>query len=66
MEIGEKIRLYLVKNKISQSWLSEEAKIALPKLNMSLNGKRKLTADEFMKICKVLKEEPNRLAYSEY
>jgi len=42
MSIGKKIRLYLAENNISQSWLSEEAKIALPKLNASLNDKRKM------------------------
>ena len=39
MSVGTAIRLYLVEKNISQTWLSEQAKIALPKLNASLNSK---------------------------
>ena len=59
MSVGEKIRLYLVKNKISQYWLSEECQIALPKLNASLHNKRKITIEEYCKICKALNVDVN-------
>lgn len=60
MSVGAKIRLYLVKKGISQTWLSEQAKIALPKLNASLNDKRKLDVEEFSNIINVLKEDANK------
>lgn len=59
MSIAEKIRIYLLKNKISQTWLSEQTRIALPKLNASLNNKRKLNAEEFASIIRVLEIDAN-------
>lgn len=60
MTVGTAIRLYLAEKGISQTWISEQAKIALPKLNASLNDKRKLDAEEFSSIIKVLNEDANR------
>ena len=60
MSVGKQIKLYLIDKKISQSWVSEQAKIALPKLNASLNGKRKLDVEEFASIIGVLNEDANR------
>ena len=59
MSIAEKIKLYLVQSKVSQYWLSEQTRIALPKLNASLNNKRKLSAEEFQSIIKALNVEAN-------
>lgn len=60
MSIGKQIRLYLIENAISQTWLSEQSKIALPKLNASLNDKRKLDVEEFATIIQVLHEDANK------
>lgn len=60
MSVGKQIRLYLIENGISQTWLSEKTKIALPKLNASLNDKRKLDAEEFSTIINVLNEDANK------
>lgn len=60
MSVGKQIRLYLIEKGISQTWVSEQAKIALPKLNASLNGKRKLDVEEFSSIINVLDEDANR------
>lgn len=60
MSVGKQIKLYLIDKKISQSWISEQAKIALPKLNASLNEKRKLDVEEFASIISVLNEDANR------
>ncbi len=60
MSVGKKIRLYLNQEGISQTWLSEQAKIALPKLNASLNDKRKLSVEEFASIIIVLDVDANR------
>lgn len=35
MSVGKQIRIYLTEKGISQTWVSEQAKIALPKLNES-------------------------------
>lgn len=60
MSVGKQIRLYLADNGISQTWVSEQSKIALPKLNASLNDKRKLNVEEFSAIINVLNEDANR------
>ena len=60
MSVGKKIRLYLIENGIRQTWVSEQARIALPKLNASLNDKRKLDVEEFSAIIKALNEDANK------
>ena len=55
MEVGLKIKMYLDKNGISQAHVGREAQIDLVKLNLALNGNRRLTFDEYAKICGVLK-----------
>lgn len=60
MSVGKQIRLYLIEKGISQTWVSEQTRIALPKLNASLNDKRKLDVEEFSSIINVLKEDANR------
>lgn len=60
MSVGTKIRLYLAEKGISQTWVSEQAGIALPKLNASLNNKRKLDVEEFSEIINVLNEDANK------
>lgn len=49
------IGLYLENNGITQTYLSERSGMTTNALNLSLKGKRKLTADEYIKICDALK-----------
>jgi len=51
LEIGRKINNYLKSNGISQSFLSSKIRMNPSKLNLSLNGKRKLSLDEYATIC---------------
>lgn len=51
MCVGLKIKTYLDKNGISQTHISNETKIPLSKLNLALNGKRRLTFEEYELIC---------------
>ncbi len=60
MTVGKRIKLYLEENGISQTWVSEQSKIALPKLNASLNEKRKLNVEEFATIIMVINEDANK------
>lgn len=55
MEVGNKIKEYLEKNGVSQTFVSRETNIDLVKLNLSLNGNRRLTFEEYSLICGVLK-----------
>ena len=54
MTVAEKIKLYLVEHKIKQSVVSDETGINKDKLCLSLNGKRKLSSDEFSRIVSFL------------
>lgn len=54
MEVGEKIKRYIEEKGISQTYISRKTGIALPKLNLALNGNRKLTFPEYEVICWVL------------
>lgn len=54
MEVGLKIKQYLEENGISQVYISRKTHIPSVKLNLSLNGKRRLTFDEYAAICGVL------------
>lgn len=48
------IKNYLEEKGISQAHVGKKAGINLAKLNLALNGNRKLTLDEYAKICGVL------------
>lgn len=54
MGVGGKIKQYLDDNGVSQTYVSEKTFIPLPKLNLALNGKRRLTFEEYELICGVL------------
>ncbi|WP_265445041.1 helix-turn-helix domain-containing protein [Acetivibrio straminisolvens] len=54
MCVGEKIKQYLKENNITQTELSIDTRIPLPKLNLSLSGKRILKLEEYEIICGVL------------
>lgn len=51
METGVKIKEYLEERGISQSFLSTKSGIPTAKLNLALNGKRKLTFSEYESVC---------------
>lgn len=51
MGVGQKIKKYLEDNNIQQNNLALTSKIAFPKLNLTLNGKRRLKFEEYEIIC---------------
>ena len=59
MSIGEKIKEILRERGITQTQLSIDTSIPLPKLNLSLTGKRRLKLEELEVICHVLKVDAN-------
>ena len=54
MEVGVKIKEYLEEKGITQAFISRKTGIELPKLNLALNGKRRITFEEYSIICGVL------------
>lgn len=60
LDVGRLIKDYLEENGISQTFVSKRTGIETPKLNLALNGKRKLTFLEYELICGVLKVDTNK------
>ena len=54
LEVGLKIKKYLEDHGISQTYVSKKTGIERPKLNLALNGNRRLTFAEYEKICYVI------------
>lgn len=54
MNIGVMIKLYLEQNGITQAFLSRKTGIDTAKLNLALNGTRRLSLEEYAVICWVL------------
>ena len=54
MFVGQKIKTQLKDNGITQTFVANKAGIPVQKLNLSLNGNRKLDFDEYELICGVL------------
>lgn len=54
MEVGLKLKKYLEANGITQAHISRETGIDPIKLNLALNGKRRLTFYEYSMICGAL------------
>ena len=55
MQVGVMVKEYLEDNGISQAYVSRETNIHPVKLNMALNGNRRLSLEEYSLICGVLK-----------
>lgn len=51
MDVGAKIKSYLDNRGISQTFVSSRSGIPPAKLNLALNGKRKLSLAEYESIC---------------
>jgi len=51
VDIGIRIKQYLRDNGISQAFLSAKTRIPTPKLNLTLNARRKLSLEEYEAIC---------------
>lgn len=51
MDVGAKIKRYIDKQGISQIELCQRTNIPPAKMNLSLNGKRRLTFSEYQNIC---------------
>lgn len=65
MKVQSRISAYLKKMGISQRSVCEKTGIREDAMSAMLNGKRKMTADEFEKICLALEKSPNDFILSD-
>jgi transcriptional regulator with XRE-family HTH domain len=54
MCVGQKIKKFIIDNGITQTHISTKTGISLSKLNLALNGSRRMTFEEYELICGVL------------
>lgn len=54
MCVGQKIKLYISSSGLTQTYISKKTGIPLTKLNLSLNGNRRLKFEEYELICGAL------------
>ena len=72
MCVGQKIKTYLEENGITQTFVASKTGIPVKKLNLSLNGNRRLDFNEYELICGALSVvadkflEPKILERKEY
>lgn len=59
MKVYQKIKQYMDEKGIKQNYVSEKSEIPENTLSMILNGKRKLDADEFIRIVLALDVSPD-------
>ena len=60
--VADNIKNYLKEKGIKISFIAEQIDVPYATVNLMLNGKRRLTADVFSKICKVLEVPMDRFA----
>lgn len=60
MCVGQKIKKYINDNGVTQTHISSRTGISLPKLNLALNGSRRMTFEEYELICGVLNVNTDR------
>lgn len=56
--IQEKMHEYVIRNCISQKALALDTKMTQAKLSQLLNGKRRLTVEDYQRLCAALHVDP--------
>lgn len=56
----EKLRQYIEINKVSRKLISENSGFDESKLSQMLNGKRRITVDDYVNLCKAMAVDPKR------
>ena len=59
MGLNENIKKYISEHGITQKFLSESTGIAQEKMSNIINGKRKVTGEELLKIARALNVDAN-------
>ncbi len=58
MNVNEKLRQFVEKEGIKQSYICEKTGMTADCVSRIMNSTRKITAEEFLEICTVLKLDP--------
>lgn len=58
--IWEGIKDYVTEKKLSQKQIAENMNISESRLSLMLNGKRKMTVDDYLSICNAIAVQPTK------
>lgn len=59
MNVNQKLNNFICERGIKQSYIAEQTGISKDAISKILRGKRKITADEFLRICNSVQIDPN-------
>ena len=58
--ICDRIRDYVTEKKLSQKLIAENMNTSEARVSMMLNGKRKMTVDDYISLCKAIAVPPTK------
>jgi predicted XRE-type DNA-binding protein len=58
--IVENIKDYVTEKRLSQKQIAKNMDITEPRLSLMLNGKRKMTVDDYLSLCKAIAVPPTK------
>lgn len=59
MKVYQRIREYIKNKGLTQTYVAKQMGYTLQTFNAMMNGKRKVYADDIIKLCKITGAEPN-------
>ena len=59
MDIAKSLNRYITDHGIKKTYLAQKTGLSADTISKMLNGKRRIFADEFLKICEALEIDPN-------
>ena len=58
--IHERMKAYITEQNINQKLMAENMDVSETKLSMMLNGKRRMTIEDYIKACKAISVSPTK------
>ena len=56
--VSERVKAYVVEKELSQKLIAKNMNISESRLSLMLNGKRRMTVDDYLKICSAIAVPP--------
>ena len=56
--VSERVKAYVVEKELSQKLIAKNMNISESRLSLMLNGKRRMTVEDYLKICSAIAVSP--------
>lgn len=56
--VCERVRAYVIEKELSQKLIAKNMKISESRLSLMLNGKRRMTVDDYLNLCSAIAVPP--------